>query len=90
MENQKFAKSQKWNEKLAESNLANNNNLPLLFDKTLALQMATYRKFRHVVFHGYGFQLEWNRMKEGLEHINDVFSEFKIKLSEYMMSLKEP
>jgi hypothetical protein len=52
--------------------------------------MATYRKFRHVVFHGYGFQLEWNRMKEGLEHINDVFSEFKIKLSEYLMSLKEP
>jgi len=26
MENQKFAKNQKWNEKLAESNLANNNN----------------------------------------------------------------
>ncbi len=65
-------------------------NLPLLFDKTLALQMATYRKFRHVVFHGYGFQLDWERMKEGIEHIDQVFSEFKIKLSEYMMSLKEP
>jgi hypothetical protein len=42
-------------------------DLPVLFDKTLALQMATYRKFRHVVFHGYGFQLDWDRMKEGIE-----------------------
>ncbi len=65
-------------------------SLPELFDNSLALSITPYRKFRHVVFHGYGFQLEWNRMKEGIEHINDVFSEFKIKLSEYMMSLKEP
>lgn len=64
--------------------------LPVLFDESLALSLSPYRKFRHVVFHGYGFQLDWERMKEGIEHIDRVFSEFKIKLSEYMMSLKEP
>jgi len=33
--------------------------LPVLFDESLALAMAPFRKFRHVVHHGYGFQLEW-------------------------------
>ncbi len=62
--------------------------LPVLFDESLALSLSPYRKFRHVVFHGYGFQLDWDRMKEGIEHIDDVFLEFKNKLSEYVMSLK--
>jgi hypothetical protein len=41
--------------------------LPLLFDKALSEDLAPYRKFRHVVHHGYGFQLDWDRMKEGIE-----------------------
>lgn len=61
--------------------------LPLLFDETLELLMATYRKFRHVVYHGYGFQLDWNRMKEGLENIDKVFSIFKAKLLDFLQTL---
>jgi hypothetical protein len=51
-------------------------HLPVLFDGSSALALAPYRKFRHVVYHGYGFQLDWNRMKEGLENINAVYSQF--------------
>jgi len=61
--------------------------LPVLFSKTLELLMAPYRKFRHVVYHGYGFQLEWSRMKEGLENIDEVFSLFKAKLIEFLQTL---
>jgi len=61
--------------------------LPLLFDESLALSMAPFRKFRHVVYHGYGFQLDWDRMKEGLENIDEVFSLFKAKLFDYMRIL---
>lgn len=61
--------------------------LPILFDETLELSMAPYRKFRHVVHHGYCFQLDWDRMKEGLENIDEVFSIFKAKLFDYLRTL---
>jgi hypothetical protein len=32
--------------------------LPALFDEKLAAELAPYRRFRHVAFHGYGFQLD--------------------------------
>ncbi len=62
--------------------------LPVLFDDSLALAMAPFRKFRHVVHHGYGFQLEWNRMQEGIANIEDVFTRFKSKLSAYLQTLE--
>lgn len=63
--------------------------LPLLFDDQLALDMAPFRKFRHVVYHGYGFELDWDRMKEGLARIDDVFNRFKQKLNEYLNGLEK-
>ncbi len=62
--------------------------LPVLFDESLALAISPYRKFRHVVFHGYGFQLDWDRMKEGLENIEEVFQRFREKLLDYLHMLE--
>jgi hypothetical protein len=62
--------------------------LPVLFDETLALEMAAYRKFRHVVHHGYGFQIEWGRMVEGLERVADVFDRFRDAVAAYAATLK--
>lgn len=61
--------------------------LPVLFDQSLAAEMAPYRRFRHVVFHGYGFQLEWTRMQEGITHVDRVFSRIRVRLSNYVRSL---
>lgn len=61
--------------------------LPILFDESLALAIAPYRKFRHVVFHGYGFQLDWNRMKDGVENIETVFERFKENLLRYLRTI---
>ena len=63
--------------------------LPLLFDEQLAIDMAPFRKFRHVVYHGYGFELDWNRMKEGLAKNDAVFNRFKHKLNEYLNGLEK-
>jgi len=62
--------------------------LPGLFDESLALSMGPFRKFRHVVYHGYGFQLDWDRMREGIEAVNDVFLKFRIRLNEYLKKLE--
>lgn len=61
--------------------------LPVLFDETLELSLAPFRKFRHVVYHGYGFQVDWNRMREGMENIDNVFFRFRAKLMDYLRTL---
>lgn len=63
------------------------SRLPVLFDESLASDMAAFRKFRHVVYHGYGFQLDWSRMKEGVWAIDNVYLRFKTRLLKYMQTL---
>jgi hypothetical protein len=61
--------------------------LPSLFDESLASALAPYRRFRHVVFHGYGFQLDWNRMAEGVANVQDVLARIRETLSNYLETL---
>jgi hypothetical protein len=61
--------------------------LPLLFDKALASALAPYRRFRHVVFHSYGFQLDWDRMAEGVANVQDTFSQLRAALSSYLATI---
>ena len=59
-------------------------NLPVIFDSNLAALLAPYRRFRHVAFHGYGFQLEWQQMAEGVAEVTAVFQQFKASLHDYL------
>lgn len=61
--------------------------LPVLFEQSLAADLAPYRRFRHVVFHSYGFQLDWNRMAEGMANVESVFLRMKASLDEYLRAL---
>lgn len=62
-------------------------SLPAIFDESLSLDMSPFRKFRHVVYHGYGFQLDWERMKEGIGSIEAVYQRFKARLLVYLKTL---
>ena len=68
--------------------LPSHPDLPVLFDARLALALAPYRRFRHIVFHGYGFQLDWDRMSEGVAGIQDVFLQFEQSVAEYLRSIE--
>ena len=61
--------------------------LPVLFDHNLASALAPLRKFRHVVHHGYGFQIEWDMMSEGLNSLKTVFAEVSLALKSFLDSL---
>lgn len=63
--------------------------LPLLFDGALPPAMASFRKFRHVVHHGYGFQIEWDRLSEGILQIKPVFDMFRERLLQYLRSIEQ-
>lgn len=60
---------------------------PVLFDDELAANLSPFRKFRHIVHHGYGFQLDWERMKEGMRMIENVFSRFTMSVTDYLSKL---
>ena len=62
--------------------------LPALFDERLASDLAPFRRFRHVVFHSYGFQLDWSRMAEGVVQVEDIFSRFKLSPSDYLGTIE--
>ena len=62
-------------------------DLPLLFDGPLSAALAPYRRFRHVAFHSYGFQLDWSRMAEGVANVQTVFEQLEQSLSDYLKSI---
>jgi hypothetical protein len=62
-------------------------SLPQLFDERLAAALAPYRRFRHVAFHSYGFQLDWNRMHEGINNVQPIFNQIKASLSAYLNTI---
>ncbi len=60
---------------------------PALFDDQLTKDLVPYRKFRHIARHGYAFELQWDRMREGTENVEAVFSRFRRLLMEYIHKL---
>lgn len=62
--------------------------LPVLFNHNLAYSLAPYRKFRHIVHHGYGFQIDWQRMRVGIENVEEIFCQIKNTISSYLQTLK--
>lgn len=63
--------------------------LPLLFDEELASALSPFRKFRHVVHHGYGFQIEWEMMSEGLVSLEAVFQEVSVVFDSFLDVLQD-
>jgi hypothetical protein len=62
-------------------------SVPALFDDDLASALAPFRRFRHVAFHSYGFELDWSRMAEGVDRVQHVFSKIKESLSDYLEAI---
>lgn len=60
--------------------------LPCLFDDSLASELAPFRKFRHVFFHGYGFYMDWDRMKHGVSTVEHLLKKFKTRLEAYLVN----
>ncbi len=57
-----------------------------LFDEALARQLGPFRRFRHVVHHGYGFQLEWDRMQAGVELAGPVLAALQGRVETHVMA----
>lgn len=56
------------------------SGFPVVIDDELREPLAAYRRFRHVLHHAYVIQLQWDRMAEGIDGIDRIYSKFKANL----------
>lgn len=62
--------------------------LPPVLDAGLQGDLAAYRRFRHVVHHGYGFRLEWKQMRPGLTGARDVVRRFRRAVEAHVRAME--
>lgn len=63
------------------------NNTGLTFSQELIDKLSILRRFRHYVFHGYSYKLEWDRLLLAIESIPELYKSFKFQLENYIKNL---
>jgi hypothetical protein len=71
----------KWHMELLEKSFVQNDNRKEIFRIEFQEKLEEYLKFRHFVRHSYGFQLEWERMEDLINDINDFWKILKEDLN---------
>lgn len=80
-------KSDDWHKKLLhQSSIDKKNKKALLSNETLD-KLYNYLAFRHFFIHGYGFQLNWDKMKPLVDNIEDLWREIKNQLKDFMNNM---
>jgi len=74
----------KWHMELLESAFVSNEKRKQIFELEIKELLEEYLKFRHFVRHSYGFQLEWNRMEDLINKVNNFWGIVKDNLTEFM------
>ena len=62
-------------------------SLPVLFKGELIPKMDAYRRFRHVIHHGYERDLDYDRMRPGIQGARQTFERFRDEVESYLESL---
>ncbi len=65
-----------------------NYNIGIIFSSEIIDGLSILRRFRHYVFHGYSFKLEWDRLSLAIESLPNIFDDFKEQILQYSESLK--
>ena len=63
--------------------------LPVLFEGELVKRMDAYRRFRHVIHHGYERDLDYDRMRPGIKGARPTFERFRGEVERYLDALPE-
>jgi hypothetical protein len=75
---EQLPKSNKWHMELLDKAFISEENRKQIFNTEIQETLEEYLKFRHFIRHAYGFQLEWERMEElinGMENFWIVVKE---------------
>jgi hypothetical protein len=67
----------KWHKELLSTAFEKKENRTNILRDELKAPLNDYLQFRHFVRHSYGFQLKWEKMKNILLDVNEIWSNFK-------------
>lgn len=82
--NEEVADEAKWHMGLLSKAFVSNANRKQIFKNELQESLEEYLKFRHFIRHAYGFQLEWPVMEELVKKIENVWSNIKEDLNNFV------
>ena len=79
-----------WHVQLFERFCASGSpSLPVFFEGRWVERTDSFRRFRHVSRHGHSLDLDWERMRMGLEEARPVFDHFREQVERFLAELKE-
>jgi hypothetical protein len=61
---------------------------PAVFDESISRLMRPYRKFRHVVMHGYSIMLDWKRMQDMVRSARRALTRVDKAIRRYLDNLE--
>lgn len=67
----------KSHQELLHQMASENSNRDEIIDESLYLKLREYATFRHFYRHAYSFQLDWDKMKDLVNNIHNVWEEVK-------------
>lgn len=83
----KAPKGEDWHKKLLQLSCAPNNKKAFLFNKDVVDKLYNYLTFRHLFIHGYGFKLEWDKMKSLVDGIDNLWLGIKNCTAEFVKKI---
>jgi hypothetical protein len=76
----------KWHMELLEKSFISNENRKEVFRKELIEILEEYLKFRHFIRHSYGYRLEWERMEDLINGINNNWQKIKEDINIFIVN----
>lgn len=63
--------------------------LPKIEQTIEEIEALLFRRFRHVTHHGYALDLEWERMRMGLQEVRPVLEHFRRQVEQFLAGIEE-
>jgi uncharacterized protein YutE (UPF0331/DUF86 family) len=73
-----------WHKELLNLSCSCNRGKVAIFSKDVVDKLYSYLIFRHFFVHGYGFKLDWEKMRSLVENIDNLWKQMKGQLSMFM------
>ena len=74
----------KWHIELLDKAFVSNGERKEIFSIELQKPLEEYLRFRHFVRHSYGFQLEWSRMEDMINEVENLWKTIKESINNFI------
>lgn len=81
----KMPKEDDWHKKLLQLSCSPSNRGKIaIFSEHVVDRLYNYLIFRHFFIHGYGFKLDWDKMRSLVENAGELWNEIKKQLAKFV------